>query len=42
MSTADGSKQIVLALNVYDLAAELHGGRRVPKPPLLAVKAALC
>ncbi|MFI5559109.1 serine hydrolase domain-containing protein [Amycolatopsis japonica] len=42
MSTEDGSKQIVLALNVYDLAADVHGGQRVPKPPMDAVKAALC
>lgn len=42
MSNADGSKQLVLALNVYDLAAELNGGQRVPKPPADAVKAALC
>ncbi|ANN21361.1 D-alanyl-D-alanine carboxypeptidase [Amycolatopsis orientalis] len=42
MSTEDGSKQIVLALNVYDLAADVHGGRRVPKPPMPAVMAALC
>ncbi|WP_340685975.1 serine hydrolase domain-containing protein [Amycolatopsis coloradensis] len=42
MSTADGSKQIVLALNVYDLAADVHGGQRVPKPPMPAVMAALC
>ncbi|RSN21021.1 D-alanyl-D-alanine carboxypeptidase [Streptomyces sp. WAC 05977] len=42
MSNADGSKQIVLALNVYDLAADVHGGQRVPKPPMPAVMAALC
>ncbi|MGW5699610.1 serine hydrolase domain-containing protein [Amycolatopsis japonica] len=42
MSNADGSKQLVLALNVYDLAADVHGGQRVPKIPAPAVKAALC
>ncbi|UMP02697.1 serine hydrolase [Amycolatopsis sp. EV170708-02-1] len=42
MSTEDGAKQIVLALNVYDLAADVHGGQRVPKPPMPAVLAALC
>ncbi|AGM02717.1 serine hydrolase domain-containing protein [Amycolatopsis keratiniphila] len=42
MSTEDGSKQLVLALNVYDLAADVHGGQRVPKPTMDAVMAALC
>ncbi|MEV6905421.1 serine hydrolase domain-containing protein [Amycolatopsis sp. NPDC051071] len=42
MSTADGAKQIVLALNVYDLANELAHKDALPSSPLLAVKAALC
>ncbi|WP_181776823.1 serine hydrolase domain-containing protein [Amycolatopsis pittospori] len=42
LSNEDGSKQIVLALNVYDLAAELAKKAPMPSRPLPAVAAALC
>lgn len=42
MSSGDGSKQLVLALNVYDLAADVHGGKPVSKSPMPAITAALC
>ncbi|MFC3453231.1 serine hydrolase domain-containing protein [Amycolatopsis speibonae] len=42
MSTEDGSKQIVLALNVYDLAKDVAHEAPLPSSPLPAVAAALC
>ncbi|MBB5854241.1 serine hydrolase domain-containing protein [Amycolatopsis umgeniensis] len=42
MSTEDGSKQIVLALNVYDLAKDVAHEDPLPSSPLPAVTAALC
>ncbi|AUI62794.1 serine hydrolase [Amycolatopsis sp. BJA-103] len=42
MSTEDGSKQIVLALNVYDLAKDVAHEDPLPSSPLPAVAAALC
>ena len=43
MSTADGRRQVVLALNSYDLGADVDGaGTPMPADPLPAVAAALC
>ncbi|GAB3704916.1 serine hydrolase domain-containing protein [Amycolatopsis oliviviridis] len=42
MSTEDGSKQIVLALNVYDLAKDVAHENPLPRSSLPAVAAALC
>lgn len=42
MSTEDGSRQLVLALNVYDLAKDVAGKDPLPSSPLPAVAAALC
>ncbi len=42
MSTEDGSKQIVLALNVYDLAKDVAHEAPLPSSPLPAVAVALC
>ncbi|OXM58773.1 D-alanyl-D-alanine carboxypeptidase [Amycolatopsis thailandensis] len=42
MSTEDGSKQIVLALNVYDLAKDVAHEDPLPSSPLPAIAAALC
>ncbi|MFE9369579.1 hypothetical protein ACFYM2_07355 [Streptomyces sp. NPDC006711] len=42
--TADGERQLVLAVNVYDLGADLRGDPPVPRGtgPLAAQRAALC
>ncbi|MEV7549714.1 serine hydrolase domain-containing protein [Amycolatopsis sp. NPDC089917] len=42
MSTEDGSKQIVLALTVYDLAKDVAHEDALPSSPVPAVAAALC